>query len=117
MWAKNDARLINEGFAVSDPEVDTALVAAALTFDTDNFRQRRASQAGAGVAYDPESLITGAEIAQGLDYGDRRQWPNEETKQRAYRGEISIDEILIIAPRVASSDWHSEAQSIIDEGV
>jgi hypothetical protein len=92
----------------------------AITFDQDNFAARRASQGGAGVAYDPESLLSGEEIEAGLDYGDLRIWPNEETRQLAHQGELPTEVILAIAPRVKRiyvpsedfsgySDWHSAA--------
>lgn len=102
-----------------------------ITFTQDNFEARRASQNGAGVAYDPESLLTGDEIARGFDYGDSRSWPNEETRQLAHRGFIPVDLIPVIAPRVkrapsedwdkfeasylsGPSDWHSLAAAEID---
>jgi hypothetical protein len=94
-----------------------------LSFEQDNFRERRASQAGAGVGYDPESLLTEQERLDGFDYGDLRSWPNEETRQLAYAGNIPVDIIPTLAPRVKRSapedfsgytDWHSAAQAEID---
>ncbi len=70
-----------------------------IQFEGDNFSQRRASQSGAGVAYDPESLLTGEEIAAGLDYDCPRVWQNHATKQAAQTGEIPTRLIPSIAPR------------------
>lgn len=71
-----------------------------LDFSGDNFLQRRASQAGAGVAYDPESHLTGEEIAQGLDYDCPRVWPSPQLKALAVAGELPLSDIPTIAPRV-----------------
>ena len=71
-------------------------------FQRDNFTARR-SGAGSenfGVAYDPESLLTGAEASVGLTYRDKRVWPDAETYKAAVAGKISADLIPSIAPRV-----------------
>jgi hypothetical protein len=50
--------------------------------------------------YDPESLLTGAEAQQGLDYGNsRRDWPNEILYRLAVGGYITLAEIVQRAPR------------------
>ena len=69
-------------------------------FATDTFRERRNSQPGAGVAYDPESLLTGAEEKAGLGYRDKRVWPNEETYTRAVSGGMTPEQVAAGAPRV-----------------
>lgn len=74
-------------------------------FDKDLFTARRS---GAGVSnygnpYDPESLITGGEVAQGLTYADKRSWPNQAEYDRAVSGEIPTDQLPSIAPRVRST--------------
>ena len=52
------------------------------------------------VRYDPESLLTGSESQQGLDYDNsRRVWPSEAMRQRAVRGELPVSQIPLIAPR------------------
>lgn len=71
----------------------------AVRHEGDNFNERRASQAGAGVAYDPESLCLGSE-----DYNlprDRGTAPNhpESLWQKACRGEIPVSEIPKLFPR------------------
>lgn len=71
-------------------------------FQQDNFAARR-SGAGSenfGVAYDPESLLTGAEASVGLTYRDKRVWPDADTYNAAVAGRISADLIPSIAPRV-----------------
>jgi hypothetical protein len=72
-----------------------------ITFDSDNFAQRRASQKGAGVAYDPESLITGEEVAAGLTYHDKRDWfcLGERNRQAAHQGLITPEDVALAAPR------------------
>ena len=56
--------------------------------------------AGVGL-YDPESLISGKEIAEGFTYSNSyRSWPDEVTFQAAVHGELSPETILEIAPRV-----------------
>lgn len=71
-------------------------------FDRDNISERRAaSPEGFGVHYDPESLLTGAECAAGLDFvNSRRDWPNPETYLEAVAGRIPFSKIPVIAPRV-----------------
>ena len=53
-----------------------------------------------GVAYDPESLLTGAEELAGLTYRDKRVWPSEEAYKRAVEGRLTPEQIAAIAPRV-----------------
>lgn len=70
-------------------------------FTGDNFNQRRAACVGAGVAYDPESLISGAELAKGLSYDNSsRNWISEEHYHNAVAGKLTTEEILEGAPRV-----------------
>ena len=69
-------------------------------FATDNFAERRNATESAGVAYDPESLLTGGEEAAGLGYKDRRVWPSKEVFVRAVSGEYTPEQIAAIAPRV-----------------
>lgn len=69
----------------------------ASKFEKDNFAIRRTY----GNWYDPESLITGAEIAKGLTYtNSKRQWENQSYYLLAVEGYLTIEEILHIAPRV-----------------
>lgn len=69
-------------------------------FEEDNFNERRASCVGAGVAYDPESLISGAELSVGLDYrNSKRHWRNETHYLAAVKGWLTTEQILISAPR------------------
>jgi hypothetical protein len=69
-------------------------------FQGDTFAERRNATPSAGVAYDPESLLTGAEIAAGLGYKDRRVWPDEETYKRAVEGRLTPEQVAAVAPRV-----------------
>lgn len=67
-------------------------------FSRDNFTLRRTSGHN---MYDPESLLTGEEMAQGMTYTNTaRDWPDEETYHKAWAGEIPTPELLKIAPRV-----------------
>ena len=69
-------------------------------FQSDTFSERRNSTPSAGVAYDPESLLTGAEEAAGLTYHDRRVWPSQALYQLAVEGKLTPSEVAAIAPRV-----------------
>ena len=69
-------------------------------FAGDTFQERRNATPSAGVAYDPESLLTGAEEAAGLTYRDKRVWPSEEAYKRAIEGRFTPEQIASIAPRV-----------------
>ena len=51
-------------------------------------------------SYDPESLLTGGEAIAGMTYtNSERVWPDAKTRQRAARGELTHDEIALLAPR------------------
>jgi len=69
-------------------------------FQGDTFSERRNNSPAAGVAYDPNSLLTGAEIAAGLGYNDPRVWPDTETYRRAVEGRFTPEQVASIAPRV-----------------
>ena len=69
-------------------------------FGRDNFKDRRNATESAGVHYDPESLLTGAEIAAGLGYSDRRVWPSEDIYREAVAGRMTPEQVAAIAPRV-----------------
>jgi hypothetical protein len=60
--------------------------------------------------YDPESLITGAEVEAGATYKDARQWPDQHTAERAYSGQLTPDEIAKLAPRLPGMGQGSPAQ-------
>lgn len=75
-----------------------------LEFRKDNFEARRASQRGAGVAYDPESLLTGEEIEAGLDYDCPRVWRFAGHREAAVWGEIAVGDIPRLAPRVRKAN-------------
>lgn len=68
-------------------------------FQGDTFAERRRNPTP-GVAYDPESLLTGAEIAAGLTYADRRQWPDEATYRAAVEGRLTPEQVASAAPRI-----------------
>ncbi len=72
-------------------------------FEKDLFTERRSGTCyTSGNPFDPESLLTGAEMAAGLDYGDKRSWPNEALYRAAIGGQLTTDEIARIAPRQRS---------------
>lgn len=85
----------------------------AITFEQDNFLQRRASQRGAGVAYDPESLLTGAEIAAGLGYGDKRVWESPYAKAMAHAGLLSTEEVLRFGPRMKAAPLAGSSAEVL----
>jgi hypothetical protein len=67
-------------------------------FDKDNFTQRRTTGHN---MHDPESFITGAEIAKGFTYtNSRRNWDSFSTYVKAVAGDYSPEQIEQIAPRV-----------------
>ncbi len=64
--------------------------------------QRKLEESGfpASNPYDPESLLTGEEIRQGLGHMDQREWPDLATYRRAVEGDLTIVEIAELAPRM-----------------
>jgi hypothetical protein len=52
-----------------------------------------------GKPYDPESLITGAEVAAGKTYADKRQFSTDLAEELAKEGAYTPEELAIIAPR------------------
>jgi hypothetical protein len=78
-----------------NPGIDTSY------FEQDTFAARRASQLGAGVAFNPESLITGKELADGFTYtNSRRKYASQEQYNAIIAGEIPASEVPTVAPRV-----------------
>lgn len=66
-------------------------------FGQDNFTQRRTT---GNNLYDPESLLTGAEVEAGLGYQDKRMWPSTQVFLEAVAGKFPPEMIPGIAPRV-----------------
>lgn len=100
-----------ENFRIPSTLISDALKIpqAEMDFAMDNFAVRRASQEGAGVAYDPESLLTGEEIAQGLDYDCPRVWAGvsgEMDRQSAIAGKLSTKDVARLGPRVRKEEIH-----------
>jgi len=52
--------------------------------------------------YDPESLLTGEEVAAGAGYENPRQYPNQAIAEAAYEGRLTPEEIAKYAPRKAA---------------
>jgi hypothetical protein len=51
--------------------------------------------------FDPESLISGKELAEGLTYRNSvRSWKNQEHYLSAVQGDLTTEQILESAPRV-----------------
>lgn len=70
-------------------------------FEKDNFSSRRTTGHN---LYDPESLLTGAEVAAGFTFDNsHRDWPTEEAYDDAVAGRIGVESIPHVAPRVFSS--------------
>lgn len=88
----------------SEDTVSESLTATPLPhsgFESDNFVERRTGGAESyGNAYDPESLLTGAEVAAGLGYADHRLWPSESQYRKAVAGRTAPEDIEGIAPRI-----------------
>lgn len=79
----------------------TATPLPSTGFEKDNFATRRTGGADSyGNAYDPESLLTGAESDAGLTFGDKRLWPSQRLYDDAVAGRIAVDDIPAIAPRI-----------------
>jgi hypothetical protein len=80
-------------------------------FDNDNFTLRRTTGHN---MYDPESLITGAEIDSGMTYtNSARNWSSEKDYLAAVAGEMSVDSILVLAPRVLRpADYDSRNRKV-----
>jgi hypothetical protein len=83
----------------------------ASLFEQDNYALRH--QTGHNML-DPESVITGAEIARGFTYDNsHRDYLTEQSYKLARSGEVPLYKILIFAPRVlnyliwvdAISEW------------
>lgn len=79
---------------------------ASIDLAGDTFEIRRANGRGAGVPYDPDSLLTGEDVEAGLGYEDARDrgadWEHQDSLwQRAIRGEFSQEQIVELFPRRA----------------
>ena len=74
-------------------------------FNSDNFAALRSATDSAGVAYDPDSLLTEGEVQQGLGYYDPRQYASQLDYDLMVRGDVESEAIVQIAPRV-QKDWH-----------
>lgn len=77
-------------------------------FDKDNFTLRRTTGHN---MHDPESFITGGELAKGLTYtNSKRKWANENHYLAAVAGLITPEEIAKTAPRAfVTPEWLSTA--------
>lgn len=83
-------------------------------FQKDNFTLRRTTGHN---MYDPESLISGAEIDAGMTYmNSARDWKNLEDYIAAVSGQWTTDEILARAPRkILSPKLHVIANFFVEE--
>jgi hypothetical protein len=80
---------------MTDPVQDVDVV---TSFEEDNFTSRRTTGHN---LFDPDSLLTGGEEAQGLTYDNSsRVFPSAEVREQAIRGEISQADIIRLYPRV-----------------
>jgi len=67
-------------------------------FTRDNFTSRRTTGHN---MYDPESLLTGAEVVEGLDYGNStRDYLSQGIYDAIVHGNIPVDDIPRLAPRI-----------------
>lgn len=79
-------------------------------FKADNFTSRRTTGHN---MYDPESLITEREVAEGLSYDNsHREWYNEATYLKACSGELTPEQIMYLGPRVENVDVHSDSTGV-----
>lgn len=83
-----------------------------IKFDRDNFELRRSNSPACGVPYDPDSLLTGAEVEAGLTYMDKRHWASEVERNAAVAGAFLPQVIPELAPRVLSAD-HEELVEVL----
>ena len=81
-------------------------------FAEDNFASRRTTGHN---LYDPESLLTGAEIEAGLGYKDPRVWPSYVTYIKACNGEFTSEQIASIAPRQKMKDILPLRSAVLSE--
>lgn len=70
-------------------------------FAEDNFTARRsgAGPSNFGNAYDPESLLTGAEIEAGLGYEHPRDFSHGPSYRLAVAGKVAVKDIPTFFPR------------------
>jgi 2'-5' RNA ligase len=81
-------------------------------FEGDNFAERRAAITGAGNAYDPDSLLTGAEHAKGMTYDNSyRAYPSQAVYDHIVSGKVSTEEVLRLAPRKLKTGGPAELKS------
>jgi hypothetical protein len=67
-------------------------------FAQDNFTTRRTTGHN---MLDPESVITGRELAKGLDYrNSKRLYASIEQYNAAVDGSLSVEQIEVLCPRV-----------------
>lgn len=67
-------------------------------FETDNFTTRRTTGHN---MLDPESLITGDELARGFTYqNSHRDYPGQATYDAIVSGDVSVTLVPLVAPRV-----------------
>jgi hypothetical protein len=70
-------------------------------FSQDNFSTRRNNSPSAGNGFDPESLITGAEVNAGFSYtNSHRAYPDQATYDALVAGDIPASRVAEVAPRV-----------------
>ncbi len=70
-------------------------------FSLDNFASRRTTGHN---LYDPDSLLTGAEVKAGLGYRDPRVWVSYEAYVDACEGRLGVNDIEALGPRQAMED-------------
>jgi hypothetical protein len=67
------------------------------SFENDNFTSRRTTGHN---LFDPDSLLTGGESAQGLTYqNSSRKFPSAEIREAVIRGEVSQADVVRLYPR------------------
>ncbi len=88
----------------------------AISFGRDNFAQRRASQSGAGVAYDPNSLCMGFEDPNKTRFRGK-DWKEEQSPwQQACRGQMPIAQIPNMFPRDVDSWSRTYQEYLVADG-
>lgn len=80
-------------------------------FAQDNFSTRRTTGHN---MLDPESLITGAELAQGFTYSNsHRVYPGQHTYDAIVAGDVPVSAVPIVAPRALNVPAFAIAKSEI----
>lgn len=87
-----------------------------MNFNQDLIKDRRNATESAGVPYDPESLLTGAEIERGLGYYDKRVFGSDWAREKACSGEYPLEAIPeTLGPRIKDTSYDGIMRAIAED--